>query len=408
MSNPRYTSRPSEAADDDALAQLALDVRWSWNHSADKLWQQLDPELWDLTHNPWVVLQTVSRQRLERVTSDTAFLGMLEELTQAKRTDSEVPRWFQQTHPNSPLKIVAYFSMEYMLSEALPIYSGGLGNVAGDQLKAANDLGVPVIGVGLLYQQGYFRQQIDRNGVQQALFPYNDPGQLPIKPLRDSNGDWVRLPLSLPGFKLWVRTWEAQVGRTKLYLLDTNDPANLPEYRGITSELYGGGPELRLRQEQVLGIGGWRLLRALGIQPEVCHLNEGHAAFAVIERARSYMEETGHPFPLALTITRAGNLSVTSNGSLETADGGLVQGYEAVNGVLSPNQALGAVSIPGGLISPRVMPSKWITTSFVGNCSLISKRRGTNAAHRIRVTLGKLSCGGWRAPMPTECNAESV
>jgi glycogen phosphorylase len=311
MSNPRYTSRPSEALNDDALAQLALDVRWSWNHSADKLWQQLDPELWDLTHNPWVVLQTVSRQRLERVTSDTAFLGMLEELTQAARTDSEVPRWFQQTHPNSPLKTVAYFSMEYMLSEALPIYSGGLGNVAGDQLKAANDLGVPVIGVGLLYQQGYFRQQIDRNGVQHALFPYNDPGQLPIKPLRDANGDWVRLPLSLPGFKLWVRTWEVQVGQTKLYLLDTNDPANLPEHRGITSELYGGGPELRLRQEQVLGIGGWRLLRALGVQPEVCHLNEGHAAFAVLERALSYMEETGHPFPLALTVTRAGNLFTT-------------------------------------------------------------------------------------------------
>jgi glycogen phosphorylase len=311
MSNPRYTSRPSEALNDDALAQLALDVRWSWNHSADKLWMQLDPELWDLTHNPWVVLQTVSRQRLESVTSDTAFLGMLEELTQATRTDREVPRWFQQAHPNSLLKTVAYFSMEYMLSEALPIYSGGLGNVAGDQLKAANDLGVPVIGVGLLYQQGYFRQQIDRNGIQQALFPYNDPGQLPIKPLRDANGDWVRLSLSLPGFKLWVRTWEVQVGQTKLYLLDTNDPANLPEYRGITSELYGGGPELRLRQEQVLGIGGWRLLRALGIRPEVCHLNEGHAAFAVLERALSYMEETGHPFPLALTVTRAGNLFTT-------------------------------------------------------------------------------------------------
>jgi starch phosphorylase len=311
MSNPRYTSRPSESLNDDALAQLALDVRWSWNHSADKLWQQLDPELWELTHNPWVVLQTVSRQRLERVTSDTTFLGMLEELTQATRTDREVPRWFQQTHPNSPLKTVAYFSMEYMLSEALPIYSGGLGNVAGDQLKAANDLGVPVIGVGLLYQQGYFRQKIDRNGVQQALFPFNDPGQLPIKPLRDANGDWVRLRLSLPGFKPWIRTWEVQVGQTKLYLLDTNDPANLPEYRGITSELYGGGPELRLRQEQVLGIGGWRLLKALGIQPEVCHLNEGHAAFAVLERALSYMEETGHPFPLALMVTRAGNLFTT-------------------------------------------------------------------------------------------------
>jgi len=212
----------------------------------------MDSELWDLTQNPWVVLQTVSRQRLEKLASDSAFREMLEELMEAKRAQSELPQWFQQTHPNSPLKTVAYFSMEYMLSEALPIYSGGLGNVAGDQLKAANDLGVPVIAVGLLYQQGYFRQEIDRDGAQRALYPYNDPGQMPIKPLRDASGDWLRLPIALPGFKLWIRSWEVQVGQTKLYLLDTNDPANLPEYRGITSELYGGGPELRLRRSRWL------------------------------------------------------------------------------------------------------------------------------------------------------------
>ena len=198
-----------------------------------------------------------------------------------------------------------------MLSEALPIYSGGLGNVAGDQLKAAHDLGVPVVAVGLLDQQGYFRQQFDSSGAQRALYPFNDPGQLPIRPVRNADGDWLRLILRLPGFELWVRAWEVQVGRTKLYLLDTNDPANLPEHRGINSELYGGGPELRLKQELVLGIGGWRLLRALGIQPEVCHLNEGHAAFAVLERALGYMNDNGHPFDLALTITRAGNLFTT-------------------------------------------------------------------------------------------------
>ena len=201
--------------------------------------------------------------------------------------------------------------MEFMLSEALPIYSGGLGNVAGDQLKTASNLGVPVIGVGLLYQQGYFRQEIDAQGQQQALYPFNDPGQLPIKPLRETNGEWLRFSIDFPGAKLWIRTWQVQVGRTKLYLLDTNDPANIPAHRGITSELYGGGPDLRLKQEQVLGIGGWRLLRALGLQPEVCHLNEGHAAFAVLERARSYMADNKQPFDLALTITRAGNLFTT-------------------------------------------------------------------------------------------------
>jgi glycogen phosphorylase len=311
MGNLRYTNLASESAGEDALAQLALDVRWSWNHSTDELWRRLNAELWDLTHNPWIVLQTVSRERLESVSSDPAFQSLLSELTQAQQNERERTTWFQQSHVNSPLKTVAYFSMEYMLSEALPIYSGGLGNVAGDQLKAAHDLGVPVIGVGLLYQQGYFRQQIDENGNQIALYPFNDPGQLPIKPLRDKNGDWLRVTLRMPDYSLWLRTWEVQVGRRKLYLLDTNDPANLPEHRGIASELYGGGPDLRLRQEEVLGIGGWRLLRVLGIQPEVCHLNEGHAAFAVLERARSYMDDTGQPFAVALAVTRAGNLFTT-------------------------------------------------------------------------------------------------
>ena len=198
-----------------------------------------------------------------------------------------------------------------MLSEALPIYSGGLGNVAGDQLKATSDLGVPVVGVGLLYQQGYFRQVIDKDGAQQALFPYNDPGQLPITPVRQANGEWLRLEIALPGYSVWLRAWQVQVGRVKLYLLDSNDPANIPAHRAITSELYGGGPELRLKQELLLGIGGWRLLRALGIRPEVCHLNEGHAAFAVLERARSFMQEAGQPFEVALAATRAGNLFTT-------------------------------------------------------------------------------------------------
>jgi starch phosphorylase len=201
--------------------------------------------------------------------------------------------------------------MEFMLSEALPIYSGGLGNVAGDQLKAASDLGVPVIGVGLLYQQGYFRQMIAQDGAQQALYPYNDPGQLPVTPLRKDDGEWLRLKLDLPGHPIWLRAWQVQVGRVKLYLLDSNDLANYSPYRGITSELYGGGPDQRLMQELILGIGGWRLLAALGIEPEVCHLNEGHAALAVLERARSFMQASGQSFEAALAVTRAGNLFTT-------------------------------------------------------------------------------------------------
>jgi glycogen phosphorylase len=311
VSHPIYNLLPTEIEGFDSLAELALDMRWSWNHATDEVWRQLDPELWEITHNPWVVLQTVSRDQIERVLADPVFRKNVDDLLRTTRHAAEAPAWFELHHPRAPLTCVAYFSMEFMLSEALPIYSGGLGNVAGDQLKAASDLGVPVVGVGLLYQQGYFRQVIDKDGSQQALFPYNDPGQLPITPLRHPNGEWLRLEIALPGYSVWLRGWQVQVGRRKLYLLDSNDAANFPAHRGITSELYGGGPELRLKQELLLGIGGWRLLAALGIQPEVCHLNEGHAAFAILERARCFMEETGQPFEVALAVTRAGNLFTT-------------------------------------------------------------------------------------------------
>ncbi len=310
-SHPVRNLLPTEVEGFDSLAELALDMRWSWDHATDQVWRQLDPALWEITHNPWVVLQTVSRDQIERVLADPVFRKDVDGLLQTARKEVEGPTWFQQNHSQGSLTCAAYFSMEFMLSEALPIYSGGLGNVAGDQLKAASDLGMPVIGVGLLYQRGYFRQVIDNAGEQQELFPYNDPGQLPIVPLREENGEWLRLEIPFPGCPVWLRAWQVQVGRVKLYLLDSNDAANVPTNRGITSELYGGGPELRLKQELLLGIGGWRLLDALGIQPEVCHLNEGHAAFAVLERARSFMQETDQPFEVALAATRAGNLFTT-------------------------------------------------------------------------------------------------
>ncbi|MGD0074040.1 MAG: alpha-glucan family phosphorylase [Candidatus Binataceae bacterium] len=293
------------------LAELALDLRNCWNHETHALWSAIDPELWAITHNPWVVLQTASRNKLDALREDPEFGKQIRKLAESQRRHLASAAWFQRAYSGSALTSVAFFSMEFGLSEALPIYSGGLGNVAGDYLKASSDLGVPLIGVGLLYQQGYFRQIIEADGVQQALFPYNDPGQLPISPVRDKDGAWFRLKVQLPRHSLWLRGWQAQVGRVKLYLLDSNDPANPPAYRGITSELYGGGPELRLAQEIVLGIGGWRFLRALGVNPEVCHLNEGHAAFAVLERARGFMEDSGQPFAAALAATRAGNLFTT-------------------------------------------------------------------------------------------------
>jgi len=311
VESPIYSFFPEDIEGFEKLAELALDMRWSWNHSADEIWKELDPGLWEMTNNPWVVLQTASRSRLRRALADPEFHETVTGLLRARRREARSPAWFQRNHARAPLTSIAYFSMEFMLSEALPIYSGGLGNVAGDQLKTAAELGLPVVGVGLLYQQGYFRQVIDKDGLQQAYFPYNDPGQLPVVPVRERNGEWLRLKLAIPGYSLWLRVWQVQVGRARLYLLDANDPANPPPLRGITSELYGGGPELRLRQEVVLGLGGWRLLGALGIKPEVCHMNEGHAALAAVDRARAFMEATGRPFDAALAATRAGNLFTT-------------------------------------------------------------------------------------------------
>jgi len=295
----------------DALKELALNLHWSWNHKADPLWEALDSFLWHSTQNPWVILQTVSDDRVKILLSTREFQERLSDLLQHKHKFFSADAWFQKTHPAAALSTIAYFSMEFMLTEALPIYSGGLGNVAGDQMKAASDLGVPVVGVGLLWGQGYFRQDFDADGNQRALYPVNDPGQMPMQPLRRANGEWLRIQIQLPGAMIWLRCWQVLVGRTKLFLLDANDFANTAAHRGITSELYGGDAEMRLKQEIVLGIGGWRLLRELGLNPEVCHLNEGHAAFAVLERARYYMADHRVSFDVALTITRAGNLFTT-------------------------------------------------------------------------------------------------
>jgi len=293
------------------LEELALELRISWDHSTDDIWRELDPELWELTRNPTLVLHATSETKLKGLAADTGYRRRIEDFVLARRLYARSPGWFQFAHPRAPLNHVAYFSMEFGICEALPIYSGGLGNVAGDQLKASSDLGVPIIGIGLLYQQGYFRQAIDPHGNQLALYPYNAPAELPITPVRDRDGELVRLELQLPGSKVWLRAWRANIGRVTLYLLDSNDGANMAFHRGITSELYGGGPELRLMQELVLGIGGWRLLQRLNIKTDVCHLNEGHAAFAVLERAACFMEQTGKPFEVALAATRVGNLFTT-------------------------------------------------------------------------------------------------
>jgi glycogen phosphorylase len=293
------------------LVELALNLCWTWTHTTDRLWHALDPEVWRLTQNPWLVLHTISQERLEELSRSRRYTGELRRLLRAHRDNLQRQGWFGQTYPACTRNAVAYFSMEFGVGEALPLYAGGLGILAGDFLKTASDLDIPLVGVGLLYQEGYFRQILDGHGWQVEAYPYNEPTALPICPVVDALGKWLHVPLELPGRTLRIRVWQVQVGRVLLYLLDSNDPLNGPADRGITSKLYDGRREIRLLQEMVLGIGGWRMLQALNTPVEVCHLNEGHAAFAVLERVRSFMQQTGQSFPTAWWATRAGNVFTT-------------------------------------------------------------------------------------------------
>jgi glycogen phosphorylase len=291
-----------------ALVSLALDLRWASSHATNDLWHTIDRRLWDATRNPWLVLQSAGRMRLEQLAQNDAFVAAMHQAQRERDALLHGPGWFARTHPNAQLGGVAYFCMEFGLTGALPIYAGGLGILAGDHLKAACDLGVPLTAVGLLYFAGYFRQMVDEEGTQHELYPPIDPSWLPLQRVRDETGAWLGVPLPLPGRTVTLRAWRAHVGAITLYLLDSNDVANDPDDRRITGELYGGGAEVRLRQELALGIGGWRLLRSLGIAPDVCHLNEGHAAFAIFERARVLAADKRWPFDRALTAARMGNV----------------------------------------------------------------------------------------------------
>lgn len=293
------------------LIKFALDLRWTWSHAGDALWQTIDPKIWDRTQNPWMLLQNVSKARLEALAEDEAFMAKLAELKRERTEYYSQEGWFQSGRPKHQLGVIAYFSMEYGLGEALPIYAGGLGILAGDLLKSASDLDLPLVGVGLLYQQGYFRQMLDNQGAQQAFYSYNEPASLPIQPAFDGQGNRLTIILELPARDLFLRVWEVRVGRVTLYLLDSNDLMNSPVDQAITAELYGGGQEMRLLQEIVLGIGGWRLLEALEITPEICHLNEGHAALVALERICAFQRHHPVTFAQALWATRAGNVFTT-------------------------------------------------------------------------------------------------
>lgn len=295
----------------DVLNDLALDLFSTWSHSGDTLWEMLDAELWDRTRNPWTILQNISNDRLEFLAADRHFRGELDRLIEERRTHLKEPGWFRSAHGGDVLKQVAYFSMEFGLSEALPLYAGGLGVLAGDYLKTASDLDVPVVGVGLLYQEGYFRQFLNPLGEQEEAYPYNEPPSMPIQPVLTKGGAWMRVVINLPGRPLSLRIWRAIVGRVSLILLDSNDLRNSPVDRGITAKLYGGGQEMRFLQEIALGIGGWRALEAMELDVDICHINEGHAAFAILERIRAARQAYNLSFAEAMWATRAGNVFTT-------------------------------------------------------------------------------------------------
>ena len=294
------------------LEVLAKNLFWSWNPQFVELFKRIDPALWAACgHNPVKLLGTVSQSRLEALATNESFLNELNRAAETLDEYLQAPTWFEKVCPGNSELVIAYFSAEFGLHECLPIYAGGLGILAGDHLKSASDLGIPIVGIGLMYQKGYFRQRLNIDGWQQEDYVENDSFNMPAELVVKSSGRPLTISVEYPGRSVQAQIWTISVGRLKLYLLDTNIPANSPGDRMITSSLYGGDRELRIRQETLLGIGGLKALTAMGITPTVCHMNEGHAAFMALERVRQLRSTTNMTFEEAVEATRSGNIFTT-------------------------------------------------------------------------------------------------
>ncbi len=294
------------------LETLAKNLYWSWNPQFIELFKRIDPALWAACgHNPVKLLGNVAQPRLEALSQNESFLNELHRISESLGSYLNTPTWFQKVCGNPSDVVIAYFSAEFGLHECLPIYAGGLGILAGDHLKSASDLGIPIIGVGLMYQKGYFRQRLNIDGWQQEEYTENDLFNMPAELVRKESGRPLTISVDYPGRTVQAQVWSISVGRLKLYLLDANIPANSPGDRLITSSLYGGDRELRMRQEILLGIGGLKTLMAMDINPTVCHMNEGHAAFMALERIRQLRSTTNMTFEEAVEATRSGNVFTT-------------------------------------------------------------------------------------------------
>jgi glycogen phosphorylase len=302
-----FLVRPALPEQLSRMPELAYNILWSWEPVIRSLFRRLDQNLWrECNYNPVLMLGRIPRSALQRAAADPRYLSLYNLACQ--RYDVQV----RQEKPRAEGQLIAYFSAEYGLTECLPIYSGGLGVLSGDHLKSSSDCALPLVGVGLLYQQGYFRQVLNADGWQQERYPLNDFYTLPTLPVRDANGENLKVSVKLPTGRVFIQVWKMEVGRVALYLLDTNIPDNvLPADRNITDQLYGGEADKRIRQEIVLGIGGLRALKALGLEPTVFHMNEGHSAFLALERVRVLKRECELNFEEAVEATRASNIFTT-------------------------------------------------------------------------------------------------
>ncbi len=304
------------------LKEIANNVWWAWDHDAAALMLRIDRDLWDKEdYNPLKVICKVPQKRLEELSSDESFLNHMDRVYNRLNTYLKSKSWFTNNYPNllhddnTPSEklqqVFAYFSAEFGLTETIPIYSGGLGMLAGDHMKSASDLGVPLCGVGLLYTEGYFRQYLNSDGWQQETYPKNDFFTMPIDLMRDKDGNPHKVSVDMPEGPLYARIWKVTVGRTAIYLLDSNIPENSESLREVTSRLYGGDTEMRIKQEMLLGIGGVRALHKVGKIPAVTHMNEGHSAFLALERVRLLMELHDLKFDEAKELVIASNVFTT-------------------------------------------------------------------------------------------------
>ena len=306
-----YVVTPSLPEKLKELLKIAYNLWWCWHHDAINLFFRLDPDLWeDTNHNPVQMLGLMRQDRLNELAEDGAFMAHLRRVSEQCDNYMSETTWYKKTYGKDNA-CIAYFSAEFGITESLPFYSGGLGVLSGDHLKSSSDLGIPLTGIGILYQEGYFRQYLSANGWQQEQYPKNDFYNLPVVLQKDGEGKPVTISVDLPGRKLHAQIWKMQVGRVPVYLLDTNVPMNFEDDRGVSGRLYGGDSDMRIRQEILLGIGGIRALHALGIHPSVCHMNEGHSAFLALERIRRLMEENNLSFDEAREAVTGSNVFTT-------------------------------------------------------------------------------------------------